>query len=425
MIKNFLIRYYTPEGNSLTKNIRAEGIAEAKSKLISEGYMPSVAVPNVFLDMLHPIQNAGLRDKELSLFFVELYQLTKSAGSVSKAFGYMNKEYKKPDINEKNKIFYPLKWLYYNHRQSKSKNRLNFVRDCIDRLDKGESLNEIFILNNFEEIVLSLINLTVSTGDYPQAFLKISEYFEIKNSYKKNLAGTLAYPLFLFFLLFIAFSVFIYYIIPSFASFFRQFSRIPASTKDVIGAFIYFKSIFIYCIIFAASVFAAYFFDLLKIKTKLAYFIFNIPQIRNIVNYGYLNWFFYQFYLLVSSGITVAAIFHYFKKNTSKPYFKNKFEAIYLNLMNGTSLYESIAAAGFLADDAAESLRYAETGGFLPEAVLRLSEEFKEKSNRSLHLFTKGLFFLAMVSIVAFLFLMFFSLFLPLIQGMVSLPANY
>ncbi|MCL5892960.1 MAG: hypothetical protein M1412_07365 [Deltaproteobacteria bacterium] len=61
----------------------------------------------------------------------------------------------------------------------------------------------------------------------------------------------------------------------------------------------------------------------------------------------------------------------------------------------------------------------------MPDTIMRLSKEFKEKSNFSMKLFTKGLFFLAMVSAVALLLLMFFILFLPLIHGMVSLPGNY
>ncbi|MHB8232141.1 MAG: type II secretion system F family protein [bacterium] len=425
MIKNFLIRYYTPEGNSLIKNIQAEGLSEAKSMLIREGYMPTVALPNIFLDIFSPVQNAGLKDKELSLFFTELYQLTKSTGSASKAFGYMNRENKKPVISQKGKLLYAVKWLYYNHKQSKLRNRLKLVKDCVAMLDKGEALKEIFILNNFEEIVLSLLDLAASTGDYPQTFLKISEYFDIKNIYKKNLTGALAYPVFLFFLLFVAFLIFIYYIIPAFASFFSQFPRIPASTKDIISIFIYLRSIFIYCMLFAGSIFIAFGFDLLRIKTKLTSFILNIPQIRNIINNGYLNWFFYQFSLMISSGITIAAIFNYFRKNTFKTYFKNKFELIYADLMKGTTLHDSMVNADFLSDDIVESIGYAETGGFLSETVLMLSKEFKEKSSRSMRLFTKALFFLAMVSVVLFLFLMFFSLFLPLIQGMVSLPASY
>jgi type II secretory pathway component PulF len=151
----------------------------------------------------------------------------------------------------------------------------------------------------------------------------------------------------------------------------------------------------------------------------------DIPQIRNIVNYGYLNWIFYQFSLMISSGVTVNAAFNYFRKNTSKIYFKNKFELIYADLISGITLHDSIVNANFLSDDAVESIGYAEIGGFLSETVLRLSLEFKEKSNRYMKLFTKGLFFLAIASVVFFLFLMFFSLFLPLIQGMVGLPANY
>ena len=425
MVKNYLIKFYTPEGVSLIKNIKAESLSEAKSMIMLEGYMPAIALPNIFLDILRPVRNAGMKDNELSVFFTEFSQLVKSTGSIGKALSYMNKENKKPARVGDDKLFYPIKWLYYNHKRSKSKNRLKLINDCVFLLDKGESLKEIFILNNFEEIVLSLLDLADSTGDYPQTFLKISEYFGTKNIYKKSVTGALAYPAFLFFLLFVAFSVFLYYIIPTFASFFSQFPHIPKSTKDILSFFSYLKNVFIYCIILAAVIAAAFGFDLFRIKTKAAYFMLNIPQIRSIVNYTYLNWIFYQFSLMISSGVTVNAVFNYFRKNTSKAYFKNKFELIYDDLMKGITLYDSMVNANFLSDDAVESIGYAEIGGFLSETVLRLSQEFKEKSSRYMNLFTKGLFFLAVALVVFFLLLMFFSLFLPLIQGMVGLPASY
>jgi|GEM_PF-7004034 len=425
MVKNYLIKFYTPEGAGLVKNIKAESQSEAKSMIMQEGYMPVIVIPNIFLDILRPVRNAGMKDNELSVFFTEFCQLSKSTGSVVKALSYMNKENKKPFAGGESKLFYPVKWLYYNHKQSKSKNRLKLINECIFLLDKGESLKEIFVLNNFEEIVISLLDLADSTGDYPQTFLKISEYFGAKNIYRKSITGALAYPAFLFFLLFIAFSVFLYYIIPTFASFFSQFPHIPKSTKDILSFFAYLKNIFIYCIILAAMIVSVFVSDLFRIKTKTLSFIFNIPQIKNIVNYTYLNWIFYEFSLMVQSGVTVNAVFNYFRKNTSKPYFKNKFELVYADLMKGITLRDSLANADFLSDDVVESIGYAEIGGFLTETVQTLSQEFKEKSSRYMNIFTKGLFFAAVVSVVFFLLLMFFSLFLPLIQGMVGLPANY
>ncbi len=425
MLKNYLIKFYTPEGKSLIKNIKAGSLSDAESIILEEGYMPSVILPNIFLDLLRPISNAGMKDAELSMFFNELYQLVKSTGSVSKALGYMNKDIAKPEYIGKFDLLYAAKRLYYNHRQSQIKNRQKFIRNCLELIDGGESVKKIFALNNFEEIVLSLLDLAVSTGDYSEAFLKISEYFETKNIYKKNIIGILAYPLFLFLLLFVAFSVFLYYIVPAFSIFFKQFPHIPESTLYTLGLFKYLKNIFVYCIIFTASIFAAFMADLSGIKTKAFSFIQNIPQIRNIINYGYLNWIFYQFSLMVSSGVTVNAVFNYLGKNTSKTYFRNKFKSVYEDLMKGASLFESIYKANFLSEDVVESIRYAEIGGFLSETVLRLSGEFKDKSDRYMKIFTKGLFFLAMTGVVFFLLLMFFSLFLPLIQGMVGLSANY
>ena len=425
MIRNFLVRYYTPEGRSLMRNIQGEGAQEVGEGLMQDGYMPLFIIPNIFLDIFRPLQNAGMGDKELSVFFMELYQLTQSAGSVGKAFNYMNKEAKKPAYDGKHGLTYGFKWLYYNHREAKLKNKKKLVKDFIFLLDKGQSVREIFALNHFEEIVLSLVDLAASTGDYPHIFLKISGFFETKNTYKKSIISAIAYPAFLFFLLFVAFAVFLYYIIPTFASFFRQFPHVPLSTKDTLNLFVYIKSIFIYIALFLGIAVLSFLSNLFGAKTKLISFIMGIPQVRNIFNYNYLNWFFYQFSIMISSGLTMAAILNYFRKNANDRYFKHKFDIAYAGLMEGFTLHESFNNADFLNEDAVESIEYAEIGGFLPDTIMRLSKEFKEKSNFSMKLFAKGLFFLSMVSVVAFLLLMFFVLFLPLIQGMVSLPGNY
>ena len=124
MVKNYLIKFYTTEGVSLIKNVKAESLSEAKSIIMLEGYMPAVAVPNIFLDILRPVRNAGMKDNELSMFFMELSQLVKSTGSIGKALSYMNKENKKPATGGEDKLVYPIKWLYYNHKRSKLKNRL-------------------------------------------------------------------------------------------------------------------------------------------------------------------------------------------------------------------------------------------------------------------------------------------------------------
>ncbi len=429
-MKNFLVRYYGPEGCALIKNIQAERSSDVRIRLTSEGYLPSFVVPNIFLNIFHPIKNAGMKDKELAAFFIELYQLAQSVGSIGKAFYYINKNKKegkesKTNKKLKEKFIYLVKWLYNDHKRAKIKNRRKFVEDCTVMLERGYTLGEIFKVHYFEELVLSLVDLAASTGNYPEVFLKISEFFDAKDLYRKNVVGTMAYPAFLFFLLFTAFTVFLYYIIPTFASFFSQFSRIPSSTEYVIWLFTYIKSIFIYIIVLAVSIFTIIILDLFEIKSRLLTLFLDIPTIRNIFNYNYLSWFFYRFSLMISSGLTITVMFDYFRNNTEKRYFKYKFDLAYNSLMSGFTLRDSLDNADFLSEDVIESIGYGEIGGFLPDTILRLSKDFKEKSSYTMHLFTKTLFFLVMASVVFFLLLMFFSLFLPLIQGMVSLPGNY
>lgn len=419
------MRYYTPSGISLMHNIHGRGVKEIKERLIQDGYMPVFVMPNIFLDIIHPLRNGGMKDKELSKFFLELYHLANATGQIGKAFTYMDKDDKNPEYDGRYKIIYGLKWLYRNHMQSKSKNRKKLIKYVISALDKGQTIRDVFAAHYFDEIVLSLLDLASMNGDYPKILLKNSEYFDAKAGYKKNVLGAIAYPSFLFFLLFLAFLVFLYYIIPTFASFFSQFSHINDSTRNTLNIFMYIRNVFVYYAAFLGIVFVLLASNIWDIKTKIMSCVMNMPQVGNIFRYNYLHWFFYQFAVMISSGLTITAILNYFGRNISNQFFGHKINMIYAKLMDGFTLHESLDNADFLEEEAVDSIKYAEIGGFLPETVMRLSMEFKDKSNLSLKIFTGGLFFLAMASVVIFLFLMFFVLLLPLIQGMISLPGNY
>ncbi len=424
-MRNFLVKYYTPSGVSLVQNIHGHGAREVKERLIQDGYMPIFVISNIFLDIIHPLQNGGMKNKELSKFFMELHHLTNATGQVGKAFFYMNKEDKKLEHNERHKIIYSFTWLYRNHRQSKFKNKKKFIKHVISALNKGQTIRDVFASNYFDEIVLSLLDLASSSGDYPEIFLKNAEYFDVKNGRIKSVIGVMAYPVFLFFLLSLAFLVFLYYVIPTFALFFSQFRHINDSTRNVLNIFMYIKSVFVYYAIFLVTILVLLVSNLWDLKTKIMSFAVNIPQVGNIFRYNYLHWFFYQFSVMISSGLTITAILDYFRRNVANQFFSHKINIIYGKLMDGFTLHESLNNADLLEEEDIDSIKYAELGGFLPKTIMRLSNEFKEKSDLSMQIFTKGLFLLAMVSVVIFLFLMFFVLLLPLIRGMISLPGSY
>jgi Type II secretory pathway, component PulF len=111
---------------------------------------------------------------------------------------------------------------------------------------------------------------------------------------------------------------------------------------------------------------------------------------------------------MISSGITPMKSFDYFKKNTSTRYFKNRFSLVYENLERGSSVSAAFENGGFLEQEIIETISYAEYSGFLPDEIMRLSGYFKERSEISLKILTKGLFFFAFVSAFVFLLLIFF-----------------
>ena len=423
----YLVRYKNENGFSIWDFIEGESANEIRDKLIDEGILPDILLPIPF-SLKKYKSNAGLNDKQCKDIFFQLANLIRSSGNISTAVNFLHdkinainqdKFVHRTTIRRMVKKFIRY---YYN---DKFKYLIKFIDSLRGRVSKGDNLVGIFLDNKFDEVAISLLKSAEKTGDLYTGFIKCMQYYEAKTGYKKAILNTLSYPALLFSLLYGAFLTFLFFIIPSFASFFKEFPHVSPSTLAIINLFTLLrKYYFFYTAVFiAACILLFYFFVLNKynLRTKIFNGLASIPIVGELFQFEFLRYFMYQFSLLISSGADIRGIISFFKDNTKNDFYKNKLEVIYLHLMSGYGLAKSFEIASFLRVEDIYFIDSAERAGSLDEATMDLSKTYSEYFDIEMKLFRNALSGIAVALVVVFILIMFTGVYLPMVNGMVSL----
>ena len=423
----YLARYKNEDGLPVWDTIEGESVNEIKDKLIDDGIVPDIVFPFPFSVKKYK-PNAGLNSKQCKDLFFQLANLIRSSGNISTSVNFLHDKITTINQNKfthRSKIRRIINKLIKYYYNDKFKYLTKFVGSLKERVQKGDDLIGIFLDNKFDEVVISLLRSASQTGDLYTGFNKCMQYYEAKMGYKKAILNTLSYPALLFSLLYGAFLTFLFFVIPSFAGFFKQFPHIAPQTLAVINLFALLRKYYIFytSIFIAGCILLFYFFILNKYNLRIKIFngLATIPIIGDLFQFEFLRYFMYQFSLLISSGANIRGIIAFFKDNTKNDFYRNKLEVIYLHLMSGYSLAKSFEIASFLKVEDIYFIDSAERSGLLDEATMDLSKTYNEYFELEMKIFRNALSGIAVALVVVFILVMFAAVYLPMINGMTSL----
>ncbi|MCL4429091.1 MAG: type II secretion system F family protein [Deltaproteobacteria bacterium] len=423
----YLIRYKNENGLSVWDTIKGESAAEIRDNLLDNGVLPDILLPAPF-SLKKYKANAGLSDKQCKDIFFQLANLINSSGNISTAVNFLHDKINAINQDKfvhRSKIRRVIKKFIKYYYNDKFKYLIKFIDSLKDRVHKGDNLIGIFSDNKFDEVAISLLKSAERTGDLYNGFMKCMQYYESKIGYKKAILDTLLYPALLFSLLYIAFLTFLFYVIPSFASFFKEFPHVPPSTLAIINLFALLRkySIFYTGAFIAGCILLFYFFVLNKynLRTKIFNGLASIPIVGELFQFEFLRYFMYQLSLLISSGADIRGIISFFKDNTKNSFYKDKLVVIHNHLMSGYGLAKSFEIASFLRVEDIYFIDSAEKSGSLDKATMELSKTYSEYFDTEMKLFKNALSGIAVALVVIFILIIFAGVYLPMINGMVSL----
>jgi len=399
--------------------------AEVEEKLIDRGLIPSLILRNYFK------KDRILNNKEAANFFESLGFLYRSTGSITKSLKFLEDRYDKTKIkfHYNNKIRDFLDSEIRKFIAERFKKRLNLAKDLRQKLENGYALSAVLKDSNFDEITIGLIlSAEEGTGDWTETFKKITDYYTTKEKHSKGLLKELAYPVILLFAATIGFLIFIFYVIPSFAKFFKSMPNAPHATLATLGFFLNIKHYFILygAAILCVIVFLAYLWlsNFKNIRGKFFENLATIPIIGYFFRFSYLKWYLYEYSIMLSAGKVHSAIVKYLLDNSRNDFFRGRWTIIYLYLSKGSTLTEAFSSSDMLRPEDLDRISAAEVGGGIDEAMLIISDEYEQIVDIQAKVIGKATNYLVLIIIAVFIIFLFAGIYLPMMNGMINMAGG-
>ncbi len=394
---------------------------DALAQILNKGFLPLLILRNYLK------RDRLLSNKEAANFFESLSFLYRSTGSMTKSLHFLEDRYDKNKIkfHYQNKIKDFIDKEVRRYITSKYQKRLNLTRDLIKKINTGYTLSAILKGNKFDDITIGLIESAErGTGDFVTIFKRLTNYYTTKEKYSKGLMKELAYPFVLMFVALSAFLVFLFYVIPTFAKFFKGL-KVSQATLNTINLFMGIKNYFVLyglgIVITVAVLLYLWLSNFKQIRNKSYDRMATIPIIGYFFRFSYLKWYMYEVSILITSGKTFESIIKQLLDNMKNEFFKNKFTIIYLYLSTGNTLTESLSVSDLLRPEDLDRVASAEIGGTLDETFMLISQEYEEIIELQMKVINKTLNYLALLFIAGFIIFIFIGIYLPMIQGMMSI----
>lgn len=193
----------------------------------------------------------------------------------------------------------------------------------------------------FPDLMVSLVEVGENTGGLDQVFQQMSTHFERELNTRKRIKMATRYPLMVVIVLFVAVGIINVLVIPSFASFFKQFhAQLPLPTQLLILVSNFTVNYWMFILIaIAASIWAIvtymgtpvghYNWDKWKLK---------IPILGNIIFRSMLARFARSFALCIRTGVPLLESINLIAKATDNLYVGQKISVMNTDIRRGETL---------------------------------------------------------------------------------------
>jgi len=253
----------------------------------------------------------------------------------------------------------------------------NFVND-------GRTLEEAFINTGvFSKIVPVTISAAEKTGNIPELFELLAQYYRFRNENRKKIIKSLAYPGVVFCLL-TGLTIYISMtLVPQLKSFLPPSAHQSLSAIILIGYSNFIKQYWwgIILILMILLFFIKFLWD--NCKEKLMEAVFCIPLLGELMKNIELSHIFFNLYIYQKSGVNIIqTITSIYQSNGT--YITEKLILIRDRIYKGASLGEAFKQDRFFPPFVYQNLTKGQVNGFLPQYFERIYKYYDIKSKESI-----------------------------------------
>lgn len=268
-----------------------------------------------------------------------------------------------------------------------TKNMLNRVNE---RIYKGISLSDAIREESFDSVNLlsSMIESGEMTGSLSTTLRLMSEYYKLKAKNRKEIMGSLIYPIILFIVSILVILFMMIYIIPSYISIFEsRNAKLPRITSILISfsKFLVDNLLLINIIIFIIILTFVYLYkNNSKFRIKFDRLLLKIPIVSRYNLFFLYTYTSFCISILARCNVPMLKILKIIMEGSNNYYFKEVIENIYYSLEKGESLSSAFSKEEIFSDLFLSMLRSGEKSGRLEDIMEDTGEYYSERLTESL-----------------------------------------
>ena len=277
------------------------------------------------------------------------------------------------------------------------------LREISDAIQGGSDISQALREhgNFFPTLFIEMVTMAEETGSLPEVLRHLAEHYEANIRMKKNLIGSLIWPVFQ--LVAAIFVIAILILVLGLIGGDDDISNIVFGLKGPTDAMIWLTG--------TLGTFAAMFAVWLMIqkaaqaKAIVDPMLLMVPVLGRCMRSFAIARFSWSYYLTQQTGMPVNRSLQGSLKATGNGAFVSQTPFITSAVMEGSSLTESLKQSRLFPVEFLEMVSVAEESGTVPEALHRLSPHFEEDARRALKILTSA------ISVVVWLFVAGFIIF--------------
>ena len=288
-----------------------------------------------------------------------------------------------------------------------------------DDIEGGTDLSEAMAAypNIFSSIYVNMVRAGEASGHLEDTLHRIAALQEYELETRERVKAATRYPKLVIIALIIAFFVVVTFVIPTFASIFKQFgSQLPLPTRIMIAMDEFLKQYWLVCIagmVVAVVVFfwwirtplGRYWLDWVKVK---------FPIMGTLMSKFVLSRFSRIFATLNASGLPIMQTLEISTETIGNVYYARSLRKVTEEVKRGENLSDALARAGIFPPLLHQMATVGETTGKLDEVLGKVSDYYDQEVEYSIKRFTTLIEPVLLAFLAGFVFVVALSVFLPL-----------
>ncbi len=293
------------------------------------------------------------------------------------------------------------------------------LEEISEKVKKGQPLSESIAEypKVFSQLACAMIMAGETSGNLAEATQKLAQHFDSRDKLAKRVKGAMVYPIFVFSFITLIVIFIMAFIVPRFQVIFNQMgNKLPAFTQGFLNFsnFLKYNAFYIVGLVAATVIASVLVSRTPKGHYTISRIVLRLPLFGKILSQSFLTTFCRTMATMLTSGVSVLEALDILSGMTENDVIKSAVNRTREQIVSGSNISLSIAAAGFFPNMMIKMMQVGEESGSMPLVLERASAHYERKVDSTITTVMSMLEPIMIVTVGAIVAVVVVALYLPI-----------